>query len=433
MEGHPELFLGFIKFWHEEYNITFNDEPPEDKIAINFVDKIKVALLFREHHDLLEEFTHFLPDATGMAHLPHALPTRNSSGNFLRSADERSLVMPMVPQVHGEKLLIVCYVPLIARPESDDKGTTKVDKKQRKRKRDDKDLEHDSNRESNNGHCFSHKQKYAQTQRGHAFDHDAEQLHQVGEGAKYFGLHPILELRSKEGHLARQMKGEKNQEWFDKNGPKDVAPPKVPVLPNREKDVTAPILGLDLLKNCRIPPASQWTELEASVLKREKEGKQFDKNGANDVALPNVPVLLNEDVWPNQSWSLTSRTVKAVTLVIVIIQRKFKLDTLLKSANEAVRCVEQLIEKMNDNTIKPSSPIHVEDHFTGPSLRCIEKLYYDSGLDMLNLLQNNASAASPVILARLKQKQEELLKCHSDLNKAWAEVYAKNHPNRSTV
>ncbi|XP_058115255.1 paired amphipathic helix protein Sin3-like 5 isoform X2 [Magnolia sinica] len=510
-EGHPELFLGFIKFWPEEYKITFNEEPPEDKIAINFVDKIKVALLFREHHDLLEEFTHFLPDATGMAPLPHALPARNSSGNFLRSADERSLLMPMVPQVHGEKneRSVIRHTGCdlsIAHPESDDKRTTKVDKKRRKRKRNDKDLEHDSNTESDNGQRLSHKQKYAQTQGGHAFDHDAELLHQVGEGAKNFVVHPILEFPSKEGHLAGQMKSderdkekehervdrekdrghererEKNQDCFDKNGPKDVARPKVPVLLNKEKHVTAPISGLDLLKNCRMPPASQQTEQEASVLKREKEGERFNNNGANDIALPNVPVLLNEDRCmakpisePNLSncQSCTpsyryhpekyqmSRASERTELDASILNDdwvsvgsypsesnyknqyeesqfkcedvRFKFDMLLESANLAVRCVEQLLEKINDSTIKPGSQIHIKDHFTGLSLSCIVKLYDDSGLDMLNLLRNNASAALPVILARLKQKREEWLKCRSDFSKAWAEVYAKSHPNRSTV
>ena len=61
------------------------------------------------------------------------------------------------------------------------------------------------------------------------------------------------------------------------------------------------------------------------------------------------------------------------------------------------------------------------------NIRCIERIYGDHGLDVVELLRKNASVALPVILNRLKQKQEEWLKCKEDMNKVWAEVYAKNY------
>lgn len=61
------------------------------------------------------------------------------------------------------------------------------------------------------------------------------------------------------------------------------------------------------------------------------------------------------------------------------------------------------------------------------NLRCIERLYGDHGLDVLDILRKNPTHALPVILTRLKQKQEEWSKCRSDFNKVWAEIYAKNH------
>lgn len=60
-------------------------------------------------------------------------------------------------------------------------------------------------------------------------------------------------------------------------------------------------------------------------------------------------------------------------------------------------------------------------------LRCIERLYGDHGLDVMDVLRKNASLALPVILHRLKQKQEEWLRCRSDTKKVWAEIYAKNY------
>lgn len=61
------------------------------------------------------------------------------------------------------------------------------------------------------------------------------------------------------------------------------------------------------------------------------------------------------------------------------------------------------------------------------NLRCIERLYGDHGLDVMDVLRKNADAALPVILTRLKQKQEEWSKCRADFNKVWAEIYAKNY------
>lgn len=45
----------------------------------------------------------------------------------------------------------------------------------------------------------------------------------------------------------------------------------------------------------------------------------------------------------------------------------------------------------------------------------------------MDVLKKNASLALPVILTRLKQKQEEWARCRSDFNKVWADIYAKNY------
>lgn len=45
----------------------------------------------------------------------------------------------------------------------------------------------------------------------------------------------------------------------------------------------------------------------------------------------------------------------------------------------------------------------------------------------MDVLRKNAPLALPVILTRLKQKQEEWARCRSDFNKVWAEIYSKNY------
>ncbi|CAF2082401.1 unnamed protein product [Brassica napus] len=105
---------------------------------------------------------------------------------------------------------------------------------------------------------------------------------------------------------------------------------------------------------------------------------------------------------------------------------RYEMDMLLGSVSSAIKHVEILLEKINNNTISTDT-ICVEKHLSPMNLRCIERLYGDNGLDVMDLMKKNLHSALPVILTRLKQKQEEWARCHSDFQKVWAEVYAKNH------
>ncbi|KAI3699768.1 hypothetical protein L2E82_44292 [Cichorium intybus] len=106
---------------------------------------------------------------------------------------------------------------------------------------------------------------------------------------------------------------------------------------------------------------------------------------------------------------------------------RFELDMLLESVSSTSKRAEDLLNNINNKSISTEGPIRIEEHFTALDLRCIERLYGDHGLDVMDILRRNPSLALPVILTRLKQKQEDWSKCRFDFNKVWAEIYAKNH------
>ncbi|KAK9925188.1 hypothetical protein M0R45_033520 [Rubus argutus] len=106
---------------------------------------------------------------------------------------------------------------------------------------------------------------------------------------------------------------------------------------------------------------------------------------------------------------------------------RFELDMLLESVSSTSKRAEELLNSMNENKLSMETQIHIEDHFTALNLRCIERLYGDHGLDVMDILRKSPTLALPVILTRLKQKQEEWTRCRSDFNKVWADIYAKNH------
>ncbi|XP_010936783.1 paired amphipathic helix protein Sin3-like 4 [Elaeis guineensis] len=570
-KGHRDLILGFNTFLPKGYEIKLPEEkrPVEFEEAISFVNKIKnrfqndehvyksfldilnmyrrenksihdvyqeVAALFQNHHDLLEEFTHFLPDASATMASQHV-----SFGRAFMRRDERSSVMPTARHVHGDKRERTYNSHAdrdfsVDRPDpehdrqrrrAEKEKDRKEDRDRRDRERDDKDLEHDSR-------DLDNVQRRRKPSSRRVDDSVGEHLHQGGESAENFGmynisassfddknalksvytqefnfcervkekLHPetyqeflkCLHIYSKEiitrtelknlvsdilekypdlmdgfneflahcenidgflagvfnktslrneGPVARPVKLEdrdrererdererdrererdKERERLDKGAAfssKDMASHKTHLYSNKEKyNLCKPISELDLSncqrctpsyrllpKNYPIPPSSHRTELGASVL---------------------------NDVWVSVTSGSEDYSFKHMRKnqyeesLFRCEDDRFELDMLLESVNVTTKRVEELLEKIQDNTIKPESPIRIEDHFTSLNLRCIERLYGDHGLDVMDVLRKNASLALPVILTRLKQKQEEWSRCRADFNKVWAEIYAKNY------
>ncbi|KAF8407976.1 hypothetical protein HHK36_007116 [Tetracentron sinense] len=572
-KGHRDLILGFNTFLPKGYEITLSleDEPPvkkpvEFEEAINFVNKIKtrfqnddrvyksfleilnlyrkenrsitevyqeVAVLFHEHRDLLDEFIHFLPDTSATAPAQHA----PSGRNYFMRHDERSSAIPPLRQMHVDKRerTITSHADRdlsVDRPDPDhDKTPIKVDKEQRKRTekdkerkedrdrrdhdRDDRDLEHDSNRDFNSMQRLPHKRKSARR----VEETVVEQLHQGGEGAENFGMHPISSSYDDKNALKSEsliipfddtqihicvyamvvlsilcsrwrsrcfflhvMAGVYNQEFgfcekvkeklhnsddyqeflkclhiysteiITRSELQSLVCLKLSVLNILVGDLlgkypdlmdgfneflarcekignygllagvmskTKPIQELDLSncqrctpsyrllpKNYPIPSASQRTELGAEVL---NDNWVSVTSGSEDYSFKHMR--------KNQYEESLFRCE----------DDRFELDMLLESVNITTNRVEELLDKINDNTIKTDSSIRIEDHFTALNLRCIERLYGDHGLDVMEVLRKNAALGLPVILTRLKQKQEEWTRCRLDFNKVWAEIYAKNY------
>ncbi|XP_022776020.1 paired amphipathic helix protein Sin3-like 4 isoform X2 [Durio zibethinus] len=202
-------------------------------------------------------------------------------------------------------------------------------------------------------------------------------------------------------------------------GNKDAGSHKVSLLSSKDKYMGKPINELDL-SNCErctpsyrllpenypIPSASQRTELGSEVL---NDHWVSVTSGSEDYSFKHMR--------KNQYEESLFRCE----------DDRFELDMLVESVNVTTKRVEELLEKINNNTIKIYSPIRMEEHFTALNLRCIERLYGDHGLDVMDVLRKNAHLALPVILTRLKQKQEEWARCRSDFNKVWAEIYSKNY------
>ncbi|CAD6273401.1 unnamed protein product [Miscanthus lutarioriparius] len=201
---------------------------------------------------------------------------------------------------------------------------------------------------------------------------------------------------------------------------KEGATHEVAAFPSKEKyDLCKPISELDLSncqrctpsyrllpENYQVPSASNRTDTEASVL---NDLWVSVTSGSEDYSFKHMR--------KNQYEESLFRCE----------DDRFELDMLLESVTVAIKRIEKLVERMEGNSLKPDSSIHLDEHLTTLNMRCIERLYGDHGLDVVDVLQKNIGVTLPVILTRLKQKQEEWSRCQSDFNKVWAEVYSKNY------
>ncbi|KAG6486831.1 hypothetical protein ZIOFF_055411 [Zingiber officinale] len=562
-KGHRDLILGFNTFLPKGYEIKLPEEkkPVEFEEAIDFVNKIKsrfendehvyksfldilnmyrrenksihevyeeVAALFLNHHDLLEEFTHFLPDASAISAPHHRYP-----GHAFSRRDDKSSIMLPSRHFHVDKrdraytsqtdqdFSVDC--PDIEHDRKRRRPDRKPDNDRKDHERDEKDLENDSGDLDNLQHrhkplsrrpddsIAEHVQQGADgpenidmysissstiddknaiksvyTREFNFCEKVKEKLHpdtyqeflkclhiyskeiinrtelknlvndilgkypDLMEGFYEFLAHcenigGLIHLHDANGflegvfnkrHMTKPVKiedkdKERDQEMVEREKDREKErvterekvdkgiSQKTNLFSNKEKhNLWKPISELDLSncqrctpsyrllpKNYPIPPTSHRTELGESVL---NDFWVSVTSGSEDYSFKHMR--------KNQYEESLFRCE----------DDRFEMDMLLESVNTTTKCVEELLEMMQD-PVKPENPVHIEDHLTSLNLRCIERLYGDHGLDVMDILRKNASLALPVILTRLKQKQEEWSRCRSDFNKVWAEIYTKNY------
>ncbi|KAL8532585.1 hypothetical protein ACS0TY_008973 [Phlomoides rotata] len=437
----------------------------------------EVSILFQDHADLLVEFTHFLPDASSAGSVHFTQPRKNHTIH----QNGRGSPMTMARPTHVEKKPAAC--DHVVDPDSERKLTEKGEEKREGRDKkieldcdDNLDLKRKSADRDDSGTDQFHQgaQDPMSTFIGKVKDRlqDAENYKKfldclrsyrskIVTGPQFqhlvatlLGSHTDLKEECedfmtyivKTGFLQnnkqsfRSLKVEEpqgddhNREDNDKNkdhdnrerdrcdrilayNSKDVQGLKLSTI--KDKFAAKPIHELDL-SNCEsctpsyrllpdnypIPSVSRRTKIGAEVLNDDWVSVT---SGSEDYSFKHMR--------KNQYEESLFRCE----------DDRYELDMLLGSVNATAQRVEKLLDSFNAHTDKTDSSFHIEDHLTALDLRCIERLYGDHGLDVRDVLRKNGPLALPIILTRLKQKQEEWARCRSDFNKIWAEIYAKNY------
>ncbi|KAL1550937.1 paired amphipathic helix protein Sin3-like 5 isoform X4 [Salvia divinorum] len=455
---------------------TLNMCRKEDKSLTEVYQEVSV--LFQGHDDLLVDFTHFLPDISSVPSVHNAQSGRNH--NLL--GDDRGSLMTITRPAHVEKKPAVCdglvnHYDL----EQFEKDKEKGEDRQKNEWEHDENLGH-RRKSSRQDDCAINQFHQGMLEMESDFrDKVKDRLRDTDIAEKF--LDCIRSFKSKIATAAqfrilvssllgtdtyvteacddfvtyvernasgslqntkqvfRFLKHERDgddHDWEDRekrkdydirerdrcdrglaSNTKDVMGHKLPSYASKEKFMSKPIQDLDL-SNCEsctpsykllpenfpVPTASWRTKIGDEVL---NDRWVSVTSGSEDYSFKHMQ--------KNQYEEILSRCE----------DDRFELNMLLESVNATAKRVEELLDSMNAHTNKMESSVCIENRLSAIHLRCIERLYGDHGLDVIDVLKKNAPLALPVILTRLKQKHEEWTRCHADFNKVWGEIYSKNH------
>lgn len=110
---------------------------------------------------------------------------------------------------------------------------------------------------------------------------------------------------------------------------------------------------------------------------------------------------------------------------------RFEMDLLIEYNLATIAVFEPLAKKVELMSTEERSSFTLGPTLGGSSAviykKAIKKIYGDKGDEVILGLQKNPAVAVPVVLRRLKQKDEEWRRVQRDWNKIWRDVHLKNY------
>ncbi|KAG6868490.1 hypothetical protein C0993_002028 [Termitomyces sp. T159_Od127] len=112
-------------------------------------------------------------------------------------------------------------------------------------------------------------------------------------------------------------------------------------------------------------------------------------------------------------------------------EERFEYHVHLEALARTIAVLEPLNNRIEEMTNDERTLFKLKANFGGPSKalyhRIIKKVYgRDSGVEVIQALQDCPSVAVPVVLARLKQKDEDWRRAQREWSRTWREVDSKN-------
>mmetsp|Transcript_21997 Transcript_21997/g.42715 ORF Transcript_21997/g.42715 Transcript_21997/m.42715 type:complete len:1011 (+) Transcript_21997:60-3092(+) len=106
---------------------------------------------------------------------------------------------------------------------------------------------------------------------------------------------------------------------------------------------------------------------------------------------------------------------------------RFELDMVIENNAAAIRILEPLEQKIEEMTPEQAKAFALPDDLDILHIRAIARVYGDHGYQIIDLLRKNPSVAIPIVLARLRQKDEEWRRVRVSMRDSWRKIAAQNY------
>ncbi|KAF1805262.1 Sin3 family co-repressor-domain-containing protein, partial [Mucor lusitanicus] len=112
-------------------------------------------------------------------------------------------------------------------------------------------------------------------------------------------------------------------------------------------------------------------------------------------------------------------------------EERYDYDLNIEANLNTIALLEPIAKKISIMTAEEKSSFRLSPGLGSPSRtiyqRIMKKIYASKGLEMIDLLHNNPAQTVPIVLKRLKQKDDEWKRAQREWNKIWREVEVKNY------
>lgn len=133
--------------------------------------------------------------------------------------------------------------------------------------------------------------------------------------------------------------------------------------------------------------------------------------------------------WAEDSTFVTSRKTQYEELIYRCEDERFELDVVIETNSATIRVLEGVQKKMCRMSPEDVTRFRLDDCLGGNSptihQRALRRIYGDKVTDLIQGLKKNPAVAVPVVLRRLKAKEEEWREAQKGFNKQWREQNEK--------
>ncbi|XP_065206279.1 paired amphipathic helix protein Sin3b-like [Planococcus citri] len=133
--------------------------------------------------------------------------------------------------------------------------------------------------------------------------------------------------------------------------------------------------------------------------------------------------------WSEDSTFVSSRKTQYEEYIYRCEDERFELDVVIETNAATVRVFDGVQKKLSRLSPEEIAKYRLDDCLggTSPSIhqRAIKRIYGDKAQDIIEGLKKNPAAAIPVVLKRLKAKEEEWREAQKGFNKIWREQNEK--------